>query len=219
MDTIEEFKYLYFGIGVYVISLFILSHKMYEFWNTFWHEFSHIVFAVLTFSKVHKLMVGPDMPENGAAGYIQYSYPPNKILGFIRAHLVSLAPYFFSPMTMMLCGVYWLILPSDEGVIASLFQKDPTLNGLLFMIGVTYAYHLFTSFVQAKPYQSDFDSVGYIYGMFFVVFMQIFLCGMILTILGLSFDSLEVMYGFFENIVSDIDAIVDLLIEIKNEFF
>ena len=115
INEIAYFEFLFFGIAVYLISLIFIKPLKYKFWDTFWHEFSHIVFAILTFAKVHKLMVTPNNPENGAAGYIQYSYTPNKILGFIRGHFVSLAPYFFSPMTVILVFIYWVILPTSDG--------------------------------------------------------------------------------------------------------
>jgi len=202
----QYFEFLYLGIVVYLISLVFIKPYRYKFWDTFWHEFSHIVFAVLTFSKVHKLMVSPDNSENGAAGYIQYSFKPNKILGFIRGHLVSLAPYFFSPITVVLVFIYWIILPtSNSNFFMQFFEKEPTLNGLLFFIGLTYIYHIVTSFKQAKPYQSDFDSVGYIYGIFFVVFMQLFMLLFIIIILTYNFGSFDIVMGSYDTIIQNID--------------
>ena len=200
IQNIEYFRFFFFGIGVYLISLFFIKPKKYAFWNTFWHEISHIIFAVFTFSKVHKLMIAPDMPENGAAGYVQYSFKKGKILDLIRAHFVSLAPYFFSPITIILVIIYWIILPSESGnFFTNWFNKEPTLNGILFFIGITYIYHIYTSFSQARPSQSDFNSVGYIYGMFFVVFMQLFFLSLILIVLSWNFDSFDLVYEYIKD--------------------
>ena len=209
IENIEYFKFFFFGMGMYLISLFFIKPKKYKFWNTFWHELSHIVFAILTFSKVNKLMVSPDIPEDGANGYVQYSFKKGKILDLLRGHFVSLAPYFFSPMTIILVLLYWLILPNESGnFFTSWFNKEPTLNGLLFFIGITYIYHTYTSFSQARPYQNDFDSVGYIYGMFFVVFMQLFFLIFILMVLGWNFDSFDLIYNYIKD-----------YLEVQNEFF
>ncbi|WP_455756448.1 M50 family metallopeptidase [Sulfurimonas sp.] len=186
----EYFLYILIGGGSYLFSLFIIKPYRYRFWDTFFHELSHTLFAFLTGAKVNKFVVSIDSLSS-QNGFVEYQFKTSKIMGFIRSHLVSLAPYYFSPLTVMMMIIYYTTLPSNNDFYSDL----PILNGLLFMIGFFYVYHLRASISQAKPYQTDFNSVGYFYGLSFVFFMQSFFLLQFVTILAYNFEG---YYYFLE---------------------
>jgi hypothetical protein len=170
LPNIKTFIFIFYGIVAFIIFNFIVPKRNLEFWNTFFHELDHIIFMLITFSSPQKFLVSPSMPEDGVNGYVIHNSSRNKIIQFAREHLVNLAPYFLSPLTLIFIAIYYLIIPSSP-YIASLYISKTVLNGLLFFIGFTYIYHVKTSFSQAKSYQTDF-SLGYKYGIIFIIMMQ-----------------------------------------------
>jgi len=195
------FQFLFIGFVAYLLSMFIIKPVKYKFWDTFFHEVSHIIFAVLTFAKPNTLVIGGDAADKGAAGYAGYSFKKSTIMSFIRNHLVSLAPYFFSPITVFLILIFLMVLPEKQSFIAEMFSTSPSLNGLMFLIGFTYSYHLRTSFKQARPYQSDFDSVGFIYGMSFVLCMQLLFLTLFISILSSSMGSFNYIFELSQEVL------------------
>jgi hypothetical protein len=210
--SIDKFKFIGFGFFTYIVSTFIIKPKNYIFWDTFFHEISHIIFALLTFAKPHKLVVTPDNPENGNNGYVGYSFKSSRFMDFVRSHLVSLAPYFFSPLAFAVIMIYWVVVPDDY--LIGISVGVVTVNSLLFIFGFFYAYNIRTSFIQAKPYQSDFDDVGFKYGIIFVIFMQLLFLLFFSLIIFSTGDSFEFLFDFIIDFINDID-ISDLRFEIK----
>ena len=74
IDNIESIQFLFYGITACIITIKLINPVKYRFWDTFSHEFSHMIFAVLTLAKPSKFMVSPDNPEDGANGYIYYTF-------------------------------------------------------------------------------------------------------------------------------------------------
>ncbi len=109
--------------------------------------------------------------------------------------MVSLAPYFFSPLTAIIVVIYYLVIPDGSSYLASIYLSHTMINSLLFLIGFTYVYHTITSYSQAKPYQSDF-SLGYGYGIIFVIMMQLIFLLLFLTVLTINYDSFYVIKNY-----------------------
>lgn len=187
----EYFSYFVIGVGVYLISMIFIKPKKYQFLDTFFHELSHTIFAFLTGAKVNKFVVSIDSLSS-QNGYVEYQFKSSKVMDIVRSHLVSLAPYYFSPITAFLLVVYYISLPSND----DLFTNIPMLNGLLFLIGFFYMYHLRASISQAKPYQTDFNGVGYLYGIGFVIFTQGLFMLFMVTILSYNFDGFYYLLKF-----------------------
>lgn len=203
IPNIDSFVFLFYGVVCFIIVNIVLPKRSFEFWDTFFHELDHILFMLLTFSVPLKLMVSPAIPENGANGYVMHSGSSNTVIKFIRDHLVNLAPYFFSPLTLLLIGIYCLILFSSP-YLNTIYISKSVLNSLLFLIGFTYTYHLKTSFSQAKPYQTDF-SIGYRYGMIFVIMMQSIFFTLFFFVLTLTYDSTYIVRSYLFEIINYID--------------
>lgn len=209
----EEYKYLLIGFGSYwvIVVLFYLSGtvskdkskhreefaKTLGFYDTLVHELSHLVFVFLTFSRPKEMTVFREASKNqlGRMGYV-YSL---KRFGFIQSHLISLAPYFFPFLTMILWGFYLMVKPERVNFVARWFTIDPVFHGLFFLIGFSYSYHLFKTFREAQPGQFDFKNVGYFYGLSFVFFMKCFFLLVIISTLIMQYGSFEVLIETISN--------------------
>ena len=202
--NVDDFLFLFVGLGTYLISMFIIKPIKYKFWDTFFHEISHMLFAILTFAKPLKLVVSPDEPENGVNGYARYQLSNESFLSrYFRGHIVGLAPYFFSPITLLLVLIYWMVIPDKQSFLSAMFAPTPTLHGLLFLIGLTYMYHLRTALKQARPHQTDFHVVGYLYGMVFVCFVQLLFLTFFICVISINFGSFEFVFGLIQELIID----------------
>jgi len=185
IPQLAAFQYFALGFAAYLLSAVIFPPRRYQFWNTFFHELTHSIWAVLLFSKPQKLVVSTKAMED-RLGYMEYQGR----LSLLKSHLIALSPYFFSTLTFLFVLIYIIVMPHQpEGFFASLFTQAPKLNGLLFAIGFSYSYHLVIAFRDAKPYQSDFHEVGFVYGMTFVCFMQLLFLLFFMTALTYPQDS------------------------------
>ena len=92
---LEANIYLIIGGLVFLITNFSYSNKF----LTFEHEFTHALFAFLTFKQNIKIIVGPS-EFKGAAGVCTFQNGDN--------WLISLSPYFFPTMTLF-CALFFLV--------------------------------------------------------------------------------------------------------------
>jgi len=119
---------IYFLIGglAFLISNISYSSKF----LTFEHEFTHAVFAFLTFKQNIKIIVGPS-EFKGAAGVCTFNNGSN--------WLISLSPYFFPTMTLFF-ALFFLILE---------YIGFNNFNFLLNLcIGFSIPYHLKTNYLE-----------------------------------------------------------------------
>ena len=190
----QYFMPLYFGFISYLISLIIVSHRKYQLVNTFFHEISHLIFAILIFAKPKKFIV--TSKNKGAAGYITYT--TFKFLDPLHNHLVALAPYFFMPTTFFFAFTLYLYQPIDW--LESLSASTENIKILLYLVGFSYAYHSTISIVQARPAQSDFDKVGFLYGIIFSFFMHLVLLTIIIVLLCSRFGVSKYIFAFVQTV-------------------
>jgi len=195
-QNIDYYKYLFIGIVVYIISILIIKPSKDNFGDTFFHELSHTIFAVLTLSRVKKFMVSPQNPENGAKGSVSYHHKSSRFFGTTREYLISLAPYFFSPLAFVFFMIYWVISPTDGFMIDGITTSQTTIDIVLFFCGFFYAYNFRTSFIQIGAWQSDFDVMGYKKGLVFVIFMQLFFLLFYTLVLFSNYNSFLFLYDF-----------------------
>ena len=214
ITNISFYKYFFIGFVALLIIIRFINPSRYKFLDTYFHEKSHIVFAYLTFATPQTLMVSPSNPQDGANGYVQYSFKKSRFMDAVRSYLVSLAPYFFSPLAFVYFCIYLVIIPTDGFVMEGITTSQTTINIILFLCGFFYAYNLRTSFAQAKPYQTDFSDVGYKDGMIFVVFMQLLFLLFYSLILFSNHDSFSFLYEYVLDIFSNIN-IENMLFDIK----
>jgi len=203
-DNIQSIKYIFIGGIAYSMIARYLHVKEDDFFSVFFHEISHIIFALLTFAKPHKLVVSPKDPQNGANGFVSYSFKSARFR-VVKEYLVSLAPYFFSPLAFVFFMFYWVLVPDGDFILDGITISQITLNVVLFLCGFFYAYNLHISFVQAGIHQSDFHYMGYRKGMFFVVFMQLLFLLFYSLILYSNYGSFEYLYEYILDLYQNID--------------
>jgi hypothetical protein len=195
-SRLNVFRFVFFGFAAYLVSVIFVKPQKYEIWNTITHELAHAFFVLFTFAKFNGFHV------KGGTGFVQYSYKKSTIMGLIRAHLVSLAPYFFPYATLILCLLFLIVKPEKGIFITELLTGSTTIDSLFFFIGFTYAYHLTVSFIQARPYQTDFSKgVGFIYGIVFILCMQAFFFLVMLLILTFDYNAIQVIKDYFNDFV------------------
>jgi hypothetical protein len=195
----SEFSFLFYGICSYIILAVTVSPKKYDFWNILFHEVSHAIFLVLTLANPKSLVVNNDGNEK-RGGYVQYSFKSNGLLNLTRAHFAALAPYFFPMFTFLLFLIYLLVKPEEQSYFAKLLVKGPRLNGLFFLLGFTYGYHLVISISTIRSNQSDFSGVGFYYGVVFIIFMQLFFLLIFLVGLTYQFESVSLLLSSLEDL-------------------
>jgi hypothetical protein len=202
MPKIKEYLFVGYGFFTYLFTLIIISHKKYEFWNILKHEIAHAILVVLTFARPQKLVASVKSDDQGKLGYLRYNYKLSSISSLIRSHTVSLAPYFFPYLTIFLSIVYYIVKP-DHNFFSNLFI-DTSLNSLLFIMGFIYSYEIYTAIMQASPHQSDFSNLGYLYGLSFVIFMQVIFLIIMLLVIADDHNSFKVMSSGVIEIISSL---------------
>lgn len=204
----EVYRFLYFGFGAYAVTIFIIKPRIYNFWNILVHELVHSIFAVLTFSKPRQLFVSSESAYT-QGGYMTYYCKPG-IMGIVRSHMISLAPYFFPLFAVVLGGLYLLVKPDSPGYISGSFFDTTKCKFLLFLIGFAYSYHIIIFLRDARPSQSDFDSMGFLYGLTFVVFVQTAFLVMILLLLTQDYEGHKILLEDVEILRQQTNNIIDI---------
>ena len=115
------------------------------------------------------------------------------IMGIVRSHMISLAPYFFPLFTILLSALYLFVKPNSPGYISGSFFASTKCKFLFFMIGFAYSYHIIMFLKDARPSQSDFNHLGFFYGLTFVVFVQTVFLVMILLLLTQDYEGHKIL--------------------------
>ncbi len=193
---------MFFGLLSYFLSLNVIHHTKYQFINTFFHEMSHLIFAILTFAKPKKIVI--TSATRGRVGCLTYT--SFKFLNGLHNHLVALAPYFFIPITLLFSFTIYLNQPTNW--LESLIISHSSINALLFLVGFSYAYHLWMIITQAKPSQSDFDNVGYVYGIIFSIFMHLLFVILVIVLISSKFGTIKYILSY--NYLADFQYLLTL---------
>ena len=130
------------GLGCYALIWFFLLRKKGEpgVWDTFEHELTHAIFCRLLFIKIHAFHAGSRADKDGYLGYVSHE----KAKG-IRETLITLAPYFFPTYTVFLLLIRLLVAESY------LWYFDVA-------VGVSFSYHLISTWQEFGFYQQDIKS-------------------------------------------------------------
>jgi hypothetical protein len=138
------------------------------------HELTHALAAVL---------------QGGQADDLRVSTKGGMVKVNVSNFLVNLAPYFFPIYTFLLLLVYWVAAPKYQ-----IF--------LIFLLGISLAFHLALTVYSLSQHQSDISEVGWLFAIPFiaVVNLAIIVCVLHWVLPGsvslrgyalLSLDSLE----------------------------
>ena len=143
-ENISNLQWLLFGFGTYLIFWRIFLKRLRNRWfSAFEHELTHCIFAVATGNRVIGMRV-----TAVKGGHMQYIGTPS--------WLIDVAPYFFPTITI----VALLILP---------WVPTVTPDEALFIVGITVAYHLTSTWVETHTGQSDLQKAGFIFSTLFLL--------------------------------------------------
>lgn len=123
------------GIVVFIICWFIFPHPVKAY--VFGHELTHVIWGLLFFAKPSKFKVGS---KGGSVNLTKTNV------------LITLAPYFFPFYTFLIIAI---------ALIVELFVEPlPFIPLWLFMIGLTWAFHVFFTFETLCQSQPDIIVYG-----------------------------------------------------------
>ena len=160
---------LWLGMGLYLILFVAWLRKHGGFWETFEHELTHALFALLFFQRIE----GFKATASGG-GQVQHSgrWGGNFV--------IALAPYFFPTVTVVPLGLLFLVPP-------------PVQPYLVGAVGFTLMYHILSTLREAHPRQSDLTRHGLFFSYSMIVLLNLIFIGLVLT---LTFSGSEAAVDF-----------------------
>ena len=170
------------GAGIYwVIKLAFFSKKK-NFLSVLTHEFSHLIFVMLSFRKIDAFSA-----ERGGKSSTKMNSDN---------FLIVLAPYFFPLIALLLIVVKVSVLPMHQWV----------LNGFLGSAVMFHFYHLINEFTLKQP---DLQRYGIVFSLIVIVTFNLFFFGLCLSSLGGDWQvvgeylrsGLNECWGFVDNAV------------------
>ncbi|MDP8220460.1 MAG: hypothetical protein P9X26_03885 [Candidatus Stygibacter frigidus] len=130
---------------LFVILYLIILYKWMDFWESFAHELTHLIFAVITFNRIESF----NATKHGGA----VSYKGNS------NWLTRLSPYFFPLYTALF-------------LIISLFINEQFKVYFDHLIVISYLFFVITLVQQFSYHQSDISGSGYIFSTVFLLIMN-----------------------------------------------
>jgi hypothetical protein len=125
----------------------------------FGHELTHALFAVLFGGSVKSFQAG----ERGGRVTITKT-------NFV----ITLAPYFFPLYTFFMLVIYWLAVATDARGVA---------GGIIFLTGVSFAFHLVLTFSFLQTDQSDIQEHGYVFSYPLIYLFNVVFAGLLIHVL------------------------------------
>lgn len=164
LDIDEIIRHLSIATISSFIYIYILQKRM-RFWETYFHELTHIVFSVLTLNHISGMEVhtriGGQAISKGVSNW-----------------LISLSPYCVSIHTIALMFFYHLI-------------KNEYIEHLMVVVSISYAFYLVTIFKQFSLKQPDIYETGVMFSIVAVVQINFIFLISYLNIIG---GDMPVMY-------------------------
>ena len=177
IQTISHIKlYQYAGIGValYVVMFFVLGKKIISGFDTFVHELAHAIVATMLFRKVQSFWV-----TAREGGEIRYSGN--------SSFIITLAPYSFPFFTLFFIFIKYFI---DSNYIW-IFD---------ILIGLTFAFHYHSYYLQTRVHQTDLKKYGYVFSYIYIFAVNFFVIAVVL----LSFRmNLLHSFNFWFSVISE----------------
>ena len=117
------------------------------------HELTHALAAVL---------------HGGQADDLRVSTKGGMVKVNVSNFLVNLAPYFFPIYTFILLLVYWIADPKYQIY-------------LIFLLGVSLAFHLALTYYSLRQHQSDITEVGWLFAIPFIAVINLIIIVFLLS--------------------------------------
>jgi hypothetical protein len=119
------------------------------------HELTHALAAVL---------------HGGQADDLRVSTKGGMVKVNVSNFLVNLAPYFFPIYTFILLLVYWIADPKYQIY-------------LIFLLGVSLAFHLALTYYSLRQHQSDITEVGWLFAIPFIAVINLIIIVFLLHVI------------------------------------
>jgi len=149
------------GTGVSAIVCYVLARRL-EFFATFEHELTHNVWALLFFKKP----MGFHVNEDGS-GLFQFQGRTSTISELF----ISLAPYFFPTVTVLLI------------MVSPIIRED--FMGIYYLfIGITYGYHISSTIKETHLQQTDITGNGYFTSLNLIISLNLLANGLVLAFIS-----------------------------------
>jgi hypothetical protein len=170
----EHFAYFFiFFIAVVALWFFLVPELRNSFLNTFEHEFTHLIFAVLSGN------IPTGMDVNHGSGYFSY-----------RGHtnwLIVIAPYFFPtfPVLVILAG----LIMRRYGI---------PLNHIYWAVyGTVVGMYLSSTICEIRANQTDFKKSGYLFSFLFLPTAILISCGLLFVFAVQGFSGFDLYFSLF----------------------
>ncbi len=150
---------LILGMLVWLVAICVLPQPARSY--IFAHELSHVLWAWLTGARVYAMRVGKD---RGSVEVSESNF------------LIMLAPYFFPLYTVLVVAIYYLL--------ALFMNVERLFLPWLFLIGVTYGFHLTFTISALQHHQTDVAKQGRLFS--YVVILLMNLLGIALWMIAIS---------------------------------
>ncbi|MCK5917618.1 MAG: hypothetical protein KAG34_04305 [Cocleimonas sp.] len=178
-DHSSNYSMLFYGFFAYIILwLLWIKHSMMGQWfSTLEHEVTHSIFAILSLNRVVGLHA-----TGYAGGVMQYQGYSNWI--------ITLSPYFVPTLSLFILLFLSLV-------------KASYLSTLLFILGLSLAYHFLATWKSIHYLQSDLVKSGWLFVCMFLPTANVLMLLIILTALphdGLSTER-SLLYVWQDTIV------------------
>jgi hypothetical protein len=158
-DYPSPYLMLLYGLGVYVILWLVwFKHSVMGQWfSTLEHELTHAIFAILSLNRVTGLNA-----TGHSGGVMHYQGYGNWI--------ITLSPYFVPTLSLLVLLVLSL-------------AKPMYFPYLMFLMGMSIAYHLLSTWKETHYHQSDLQESGWIFVWLFLPTANILMLLIVLTAL------------------------------------
>ena len=145
-DKLNLYNLLYFAGGAVAMAALRIGMRIRRgVAETFEHELTHILFALLTFHPVQSMSI-----NDGGGGNMSFRGKGN--------WLIALAPYFFP-----LASAAVMVFTVPYGRVTGLLP-----DGLLVGLGLAFGYDACAFVEQIHPRQTDFKVAGYWFSLCFL---------------------------------------------------
>ncbi len=142
----NSFKQYLISSGVFLLLYLFLLRKHLEFWHSFFHELTHVLFAMLCLCRIDGFSVSL------TGGVTAYSGRKNWV--------ISLSPYFFPIISLPLMAM-------------SLVIRETALLAVNHIVVLGYVFFLISLFRDFSFRQSDIRNSGKLFSVLIILILNI----------------------------------------------
>lgn len=161
----QDFLVFLSGIFFFTLIWFLYFIRRGNLWSNLEHELTHALFATLFLKKVHSISASR---KRGGVIAIEGG---NSI--------IALSPYFFPLAAIAVLLLKFLVPPRFDIYF-------------IFLLGMSYQFHLINLFREFTIGQSDIRISGYLFSIVLIVFLNLVFLGIILV--GISGDYRQILH-------------------------